>query len=130
MSELLEFDDLAQVEVLLRAGMEFKFETPAPEGVLLGSPVYAASLARLRDGLQEALRTGPLPSRVKAHVEWYRLVGHPHRWAVLAERAAAHPRWHDLTEAEAREWLEALASPLTVDDEAYRGVRALIDARP
>ncbi|MFD5974310.1 hypothetical protein [Streptomyces bacillaris] len=130
MSELVEFEDLAQVEVLLRAGMELKFEAPDADGVLLGSPVYAAALARLRDGLREALRTGPLQGRVKAHDEWYRLAGHPHRWAVLAERAAAHPRWHGLTGSEAREYVEALASPLTVDDEAYRAVRALTDAGP
>jgi hypothetical protein len=126
MTELIEFDTFAQVEVLLRAGMEFKFkfERPDEADILNGSPVYASALNRLREGLILGLRSSSTPGRAQKQADWYRLSHHTHRWGIIAERAALHPRWRELNEIEMRQWIETLAAPLTVDDEVLEAIKA------
>lgn len=127
MSELVEFDNFAQVEMLLRAGMELKFELSDDTDVLNGSPVYASALNRLREGLISGLRSSSTPGRAQKQADWYRLSQHQHRWRIIAPRAAMHPRWRDLTEAEMRHWVETLAAPLTVDDGALEAIKAAVE---
>ncbi|EID56307.1 hypothetical protein SacxiDRAFT_4120 [Saccharomonospora xinjiangensis XJ-54] len=69
MSELIEFDNLIQVETLLRAGMEIKFEISDDEHILNESPIYASALNRLREGLVSGLRSDCLNG--KAQMERY-----------------------------------------------------------
>ncbi len=127
MSELVEFDNFAQVEMLLRAGMELKFELSDDTDVLNGSPVYASALNRLREGLISGLRSSSTPGRAQKQADWYRLSQHQYRWRIIAHRAAMHPRWRDLTEAEMRHWVETLAAPLTVDDGALEAIKAAVE---
>ncbi|MCM2580637.1 hypothetical protein [Streptomyces meridianus] len=124
MAELIEFDSFAQVEVLLRAGMEFKFEHPEGSDILNGSPIYASALNRLREGLLLGLRSSSTPGRAQKQADWYQLSRHPHRWGVIAQRAVLHPRWRDLDAVEIRQWVETLAAPLSVDDSALEAVKA------
>jgi hypothetical protein len=126
MSELVEFDDFAQVEALLRAGMELKFELTDDSGVFNGSPVYASALNRLREGLISGLLSSPTPGRAQAQAQadWYRLSGHPQRLAMVARRAVLHPRWRELDAVAMRQWIETLAAPLKVDDAALESVVA------
>lgn len=79
MAESVELDDLRQVEVLLRAGIELKFELSEDSEVLNGSPVFAKVLNRLRDGLISATRAGMTPGRAQSYVDWYQLSHHSHR---------------------------------------------------
>lgn len=123
MAELIEFDTIAQVEVLLRAGMEFKFEQSEDADILNGSPVYASALNRLREGLILALRSSSTPGRAQKQDDWYRLSHHPHRWEIIARRAVLHPRWRELDAVELRQWIETLSAPLTVDDETLKAIR-------
>lgn len=124
MSELVEFDNFAQVETLLRAGMELKFELSDDADVLNGSPVYASALNHLREGLISGLRSSATPGRAQTYADWYRLSQHQHRWQLIARRAALHPRWHDLTAVEMLHWVETLAAPLAVDDEMLEVIKA------
>src|SRR5882757_9849093 len=124
MSELVEFDNFAQVEMLLRAGMELKFELSDDADVLNGSPVYASALNHLREGLISGLRSSSTPGRAQKQADWYRLSQHQHRWRIIAQRASMHPRWRDLTAVEMRHWVETLAAPLTVDDGALEAIKA------
>jgi hypothetical protein len=127
MSELVEFDDFAQVEVLLRAGMEFKFELSDDTDVLNGSPVYASALNHLREGLISGLRSSPTPGRAQKQADWYRLSQHQQRWGIIAQRAVLHPRWRELSTVELRQWVETLAAPLAVDDEGLESVKAAVE---
>ncbi|MFF2025434.1 hypothetical protein ACFVW2_26985 [Streptomyces sp. NPDC058171] len=88
MTELVEFDDFQQVELLLRAAMELKFELSEDDEILNGSPVYARALTCLREGLISGVRAGSVPGKAQSYVEWYRLSGHPHRAEVVARRAS------------------------------------------
>ena len=126
MSELVEFDNFAQVEMLLRAGMELKFELSEDTDVLNGSPVYASALNHLREGLISGLRSSSTPGRAQKQADWYRLSQHQHRWQIIAQRAVLHPRWQDLTEVEIRHWVETLAAPLTVDDGALEAIKVAV----
>jgi hypothetical protein len=130
MSELVEFDDFAQVEALLRAGMELKFELTDDSGVFIGSPVYASALNRLREGLISGLLSSPTPGRAQAQDDWYRLSGHPQRLAMVARRAVLHPRWRELDAVAMRQWIETLAAPLKVDDAALESVVAASEKTP
>jgi len=127
MSELVEFDNFAQVEMLLRAGMELKFELSDDADVLNGSPVYASALNHLREGLISGLRSSSTPGRAQKQADWYRLSQHQHRWRIIAQRASMHPRWRDLTAVEMRHWVETLAAPLTVDDGALEAIKAAVE---
>ncbi|MER5215890.1 hypothetical protein ABT063_36545 [Streptomyces sp. NPDC002838] len=127
MSARVEFDSLAEVEALLRAGIELKFELADDSALLNGSPVYATALHHLRDGLISGLRASSTPGKANAQADWYRLAEHPHRWPLVARRAALHPQWRDLSEAELRQWVETLAAPLVVDDETLAAVKAAGD---
>lgn len=124
MTELIEFDDFKQVQALLKAGMELKFELAEDSDVLVGSPVYASALNRLREGLITGLRSGASLERARVQEGWYRLSGHPRRLATVARRAAMHPRWQDLDAVAKREWIETLAAPLAVDEGALESVVA------
>ena len=123
MTELVEFDDLQQVEVLLRASIELKFELSDDAEMLNASPVFAKALNNLRDGLISAMRSGPTPGRTQSYVDWYQLSHHSHRWGLIARRAIMHPRWRELPEVDLRQWIETLAAPLAVDDEAFSAVK-------
>lgn len=127
MSELVEFDSFAQLEALLRAGMELKFELADDSDALIGSPIYASALSRLRDGLVSGLNSSSMPGKAQAQADWYRLSGHPHRWSLIARRAILHPDWRDLSESDRRHWVETLAAPLMVDDETFTAVKAASD---
>ncbi|WP_338898130.1 hypothetical protein WBG99_23030 [Streptomyces sp. TG1A-60] len=127
MSELVEFDNFAQVEMLLRAGMELKFELSGDADVLNGSPVYASALNHLREGLVSGLHSSSTPGRAQKQADWYRLSQHQHRWRLIARRAALHPRWRDLTAVEVRHWVETLAAPLAVDDGALEAIKAVVE---
>ncbi|MFE2032491.1 hypothetical protein ACFXBB_04340 [Streptomyces scopuliridis] len=124
MSELIEFDDFAQVEALLRAGMEFKFELSDDSDILNGSPVYAAALNHLREGLISGLHASSTPTRAQVQADWYQISRHRERWNMIARRAILHPRWRDLNAVELRQWIEILAAPLSVNDEALEGIKA------
>ena len=124
MTELIEFDDFQQVVLLLRAAMTLKFELSEDDEILNGSPIYASALTCLREGLISGVRAGSVPGKAQSYAEWYRLSGHPHRWEVVARRAISHPRWHDLSPVEVRQWVETVASPLSVDDEGLAAVRS------
>ncbi|MFJ5226159.1 hypothetical protein [Streptomyces sp. NPDC088400] len=127
MTELVEFDDLQQVEVLLRAGIELKFELSEDSEILNGSPVFARALSNLRDGLIAAVRSGPTPGKAQSYVDWYQLSGHSRRWSLIARRAISHPHWGELSTADLRQWIETLASPLRVDDDALASIKAAGD---
>ncbi|MER7185705.1 hypothetical protein ABT404_40660 [Streptomyces hyaluromycini] len=127
MSELVEFDNFAQVEMLLRAGMELKFELSDDADVLNGSPVYASALNHLREGLISGLRSSSTPGQAQKKADWYRLSQHRHRWRLIARRAALHPGWRDLTAVEMRHWVEALAAPLAVDDGTLEAIRTVVE---
>ncbi len=124
MSELIEFDDFAQVEALLRAGMEFKFELSGDSDILNGSPVYASALNHLREGLLSGLRSSPTPGRAQVQADWYQLSRHRERWNMIARRAILHPRRQELSAADPRQWIETLAAPLSVDDETLEAIKA------
>ncbi|WP_447005927.1 hypothetical protein ACRAKI_05345 [Saccharothrix isguenensis] len=124
MSELVEFDDFAQVEALLRAGMELKFEYSDDTEVLNGSPIYASALNHLREGLISGLRSTSTPGQAEKQAAWYQLSHHRQRWAVVARRAVLHPRWRELDEVELRQWIETLAAPLAVDDDVLEAIKA------
>ncbi|WP_164551642.1 hypothetical protein [Streptomyces sp. WAC 01529] len=127
MSELVEFDNFAQMEMLLRAGMELKFELSDDADVLNGSPVYASALNRLREGLISGFRSSSTPGRAQKQADWYQLSQHQHRWRLIARRAALHPHWRDLTAVEMRHWVETLAAPLAVDDAALEAIKAVVE---
>jgi hypothetical protein len=127
MSELIEFDDLAQIETLLRAGIELKFELSDDSDLLNGSPIYASALNHLRDGLIEALRESFMLGRAQTQADWYRLSRHPHRLALIAGRAVSHPRWRELSRIDMRQWIETLAAPLIVDDKTFESVKMEAD---
>lgn len=76
MSELIEFDTFAQVEVLLRAGMELKFEQSEGSEILNGSPIYASALNSLHEGLISVLCSSSTPGRAQNQADWYRLSHH------------------------------------------------------
>lgn len=124
MSELIEFDNLIQVETLLRAGMEIKFEISDDGNILNESPIYASALNRLREGLVSGLRSGCLNGKAQMVDDWYRLSYHRHRWGIIARRAISHPRWRELDSLELREWIETLAAPLVVDDGTLDAIKA------
>lgn len=128
MPELIEFDNFAEVETLLRAGMELKFELAEDSDVLNGSPVYASALNRLREGLISGLHSSLTPDRAEKEREWYRLSNHRHRWQIIARRAAMHPLWRDLTAVEVLSWVETIAAPLTVDYLALEAVERMVEA--
>ncbi|MGW5422551.1 hypothetical protein [Streptomyces sp. NPDC003943] len=127
MTEQVEFESRAQLEVLLRAGMELKFELSEDTDVLNGSPVYAAALNRLRESLISAWRSSSTPGKAEQQADWYRLARHEHRWPLIARRAVMHPRWRELHGADLVGWIETLAAPLAVDEEALAAVKAAGD---
>ncbi|MCC4316589.1 hypothetical protein ABTY63_32000 [Streptomyces solisilvae] len=130
MSELVEFDNFAEVEALLRAGMELKFELSDDTDVLNGSPVYASALNRLREGLISGLRSSSTPGRAQKQADWYRLSQHQQRWGVIAQRAVLHPRWRELSAVELRQWVETLAAPLVVDYEGLEAIKTAAEEIP
>lgn len=127
MSELVEFDNFAQVEALLRAGIEFKFELSDDSDVLNGSPVYASALNHLREGLISGLRSSSMPGKAQMQADWYRLSQHPQCWSLIARRASLHPRWWELSAVDLRQWIETLAAPLTVHVEELASIKAAGD---
>ncbi|MDK1472877.1 hypothetical protein QNO07_05435 [Streptomyces sp. 549] len=127
MSELIEFDDFTQVQALLRAGMELKFELSSDADVLNGSPIYASALNHLREGLISGIRSSDTPGRAQVLVDWYQLSGHRHRWDVIARRAVLHAEWGELNAIDLREWIETLAAPLSVDDKMAEVIKVLGD---
>ncbi|NDZ77156.1 hypothetical protein G3I19_01175 [Streptomyces sp. SID10853] len=127
MAELVEFDDLQQVEVLLRAGIELKFELSEDSEILNGSPVFAGALNSLRDGLIAAVRSGPSSGNAQSYVDWYQISAHPHRWVIITRRAVLHPHVRDLTTVEMRQWVETLAAPLAVDGESMEAIKAEVE---
>ncbi|WP_197322085.1 hypothetical protein [Saccharomonospora sp. NB11] len=127
MSELIEFEDLVQIETLLRAGMELKFEVSGDESILNESPIYASALNRLRDGLISGLRSNHLAGKAQAVGDWYQLSYHRNRWDAIARRAISHPHWGELDPVDLREWIETLAAPLSVDDETMAAIKASAD---
>jgi hypothetical protein len=127
MSELIEFDDFAQVEALLRAGMELKFELSDDANVLNGSPIYASALNRLREGLISGLSASSTPTRAQGQADWYQLSHHRERWTLIARRAIAHPRWRELNASDLRQWIETLAAPLHVDEEALGALKEMAE---
>ena len=123
MSELVEFDDLAQLRVLLRAAMVLKFDIPeASAGPLAGSPVFASAVHRLRNALVAALESTGSSAAARTEAGWYRLAEHPHQWELLARRASNHPRWAELDGKARRDWVETLAAPLVVDEESLTAI--------
>jgi hypothetical protein len=124
-AELLEFDDLAQVESLLKASITFKFDGTEEAQIFVMSPIYGAALGRLRDGLFEAMRSGSEADKVKRVSAWYRLGHHTHRWQFVARSARMHPKWSGMDPAERREWVETVASPFTVDDNVFAEIERL-----
>ena len=127
-ANLAAVDDFQQVEVLLRAGMELKYELSEDAEILNGSPVFARALDCLREGLISGVRASSIPGKAQSYVEWYRLSRHPHRWGVIARRVVSHPRWHDMSPAEVRQWVETVASPLSVDDEGLAAIKSAAEA--
>jgi hypothetical protein len=127
MSEIIEFESFAAVESLLRAGMELKFELSDDDALLNGSPVYAGALSSLREGLIEGLKSSALAGKAQTSSDWYLLSRHPQHWGVIARRSVLHPRWQNLSLADARRWIETLAAPLVVDDEGFASVRSAAD---
>ncbi|MEE1926824.1 hypothetical protein V1J52_01270 [Streptomyces sp. TRM 70351] len=127
MSELVEFDDFAQMEMLLRAGMELKFVLSADADVLNGSPIYASALNHLREALISGLRSSSTPGRAQGQADWYQLSQHQHRWQLIARRVVLYPHWRDLTAGEMRDWIETLAAPLAVDDGTLEAIKAVAE---
>jgi hypothetical protein len=127
MSQLVEFDSLAQIEVLLRAGMELKFELADDSDVLVGSPIYASSLNRLREGLISGFLSSSTPGKARGYVDWYRLDRHRDRWSIIARRAVLHPHWKNLSGDDLQVWIETLAAPLVVDDETLAALKVACD---
>jgi hypothetical protein len=127
MSVLIELESMNQLEVLLRAGMVVKFEKADESELLIGSPVYAAALTVLRDSLIEELRSSGSAGLAQRQIDWYRIAQHPHLWAVVASRAASHPRWGELDESDRLSWVETLAAPLTVDRQAFSSIQSMVD---
>ena len=127
MSELVEFDDLNQLKVLLRAGVELKFHISNGSDVINGSSVYAAALGNVREALIEGLRYNSMVGKAQAEAEWYRLGGDPRVFGIIARRASLHPRWRELDEFELRDWIEALASPFVVGDEVFEAIRMEVE---
>lgn len=115
------------MEVLLRAGMELKFEQSDDSEILNGSPIYASALNRLREGLISGLRSSSTPGRAQNQADWYRISHHPHRWGIIVQRAVLHPRWRDLDAVETRQWVETLAAPLVVDDESLEAIKVAVE---
>ncbi|WP_037577627.1 hypothetical protein [Phaeacidiphilus oryzae] len=125
MAELLEFDDLAQVESLLKASITFKFDGTEEAQIFVMSPIYGAALGRLRDGLFDAMRSGGESGKIERVSAWYRLSHHTHRWHFVVRSAKAHPKWGVMDAAERREWVEVVASPFTVDDDVFAEIERL-----
>ncbi|MEV6873318.1 hypothetical protein [Amycolatopsis sp. NPDC051128] len=127
MSVLIELESTNQLEALLRAGMLVKFERADESELLIGSPVYAAALAVLRDSLIEELRSSGSAGHSQRQAAWYQIARHPHLWAVVASRAASHPRWRELGESDRLSWVETLAAPLTVDRQTFSSIQLMVD---
>ncbi|MFE1099388.1 hypothetical protein ACFW4K_02645 [Nocardiopsis alba] len=117
MPESVDFDDLLQMEVLLRASMEFKFGISGDAEIFHESPVYASALNHVRESLISGLRSSSTPGKTQGYVELYRLSRFEQLWEGVARRASSHPRWHELGTDEMRQHVETIAAPLTVDDE-------------
>ncbi|WP_167305319.1 hypothetical protein [Saccharomonospora piscinae] len=129
MSELIEFDDYHQVTVLLRAGIELKFELSDDENIMNGSSIYAAALNNLREGWLQGLRATSTPRGVQAKADWYQLSQQPERFEIVARRVITLPRWRERDAVDFREWVEALAAPFTVDDETLEAIKAAAEEK-
>jgi hypothetical protein len=124
-AELVEFDDLIQVESLLKASIVFKFDGLEEAQIFVMSPIYGAALGRLRDGLIEATRSNGDFGKAERAVAWYRLGHQEHRWRFVARSARMHPKWSSMDSAARREWVESVASPFTVDDDVFAEIEQL-----
>ncbi|WP_167305320.1 hypothetical protein [Saccharomonospora piscinae] len=124
MSELIEFDDYHQVQLLLRAGIELKFELSDDENIMNGSSIYAAALNNLREGWLQGLRATSTPRGVQFVASWYQLSQNRENFKIVARRVTRLPGWRERDAVDFREWVEVLAAPLTVDDETLEAIKA------
>lgn len=129
MSVLVEFGSATELEALLRAAMVVKFEQPNESELLAGSPIFASAVGTVRDTLIEELRTSGSGGNAQRQADWYQLARHPHLWAVVAIRAASHPRWRELDETGRLSWIETLAAPLTVDRQTFSSIQSMAEDR-
>lgn len=127
MSILIEFGSATELEALLRAAMVVKFEQSNESELLAGSPVFASAVGTVRDTLIEELRTSGSGGSAQRQADWYQLAHHPQLWAVVAVRAASHPRWRELNEVGRLSWIETLAAPLTVDYQTFSSIQAMAE---
>lgn len=118
----VELEDVSEVKVLLRAGIELKFDLAGDANALVGSPIYASVLNRLRDLMIEEVCSKSSSHPAQELADWYRLSLHEQRCEIVARRVPLHPRWRKLNTVELREWVETLAAPLVVDDEGLAAV--------
>ncbi|WP_125591405.1 hypothetical protein [Amycolatopsis balhimycina] len=127
MSVLTEFGSANELEALLRAAMVVKFEQSGESELLTGSPVFASAVGTVRESLIEELRTIGSAGNAQRQADWYRLSQHRHLWAVVASRAASHPRWRELDEVGRISWIETLAAPLTVDRQTFSSIQSMAE---
>jgi hypothetical protein len=127
-SELVEFESFSEIEVLLRAAIELKFESAHGSDLLDGSSVYASALSNLRNGLISGIRSSASPGRAQSLEEWYRLSNHRHRWSIIARKAGTSPRWREFSREEKDQFVGVIAAPLSMDQESLEVIRLEADS--
>jgi hypothetical protein len=114
----VEFSDAKEAETLLRAAVLFKFEGGEEAGVFTGSPVFAKGVRSLLDAVAESARSREGADRAEKWRAIYRLDGHRERWEFVAGYAARHPGWRSMTAAERDDWIDTVAAPYWLNEEA------------
>lgn len=125
MGDLIEFDDLNQLEALLRAGIAFKFDAANEDEALAGSPFLSDALDRILNGLVEGCRERGDGAKADKYSSWYTLSRHVHRWDFVARRASRYPGWVDLSALDRRRIVTQIAAPFTVDDSTYARIEEM-----
>lgn len=125
----LEFADVAEAEALLRGVVAFKFSNTEESDMYVGSPPFAGAARNLFAGVVRAHEESENTSRAESWRRTYDLTRNEPVFTFVARYAARHPRWETLSDAERRDWVETVASPYLVDDDAATRLIAAVDDR-
>jgi hypothetical protein len=127
MSELIEFDDFLQVELLVRAAVLLKFGDADELEMLAGSPIFGHAVQHLRRGLVDGLRESGSPGKSEKLDKWYQLSFHVNKWDAVARRVAMHPKWNLLSVEERKEYVSNISAPLSVDEPTFNSIAGLVE---